>query len=115
DDREPRYDACSLAFGQRKESKGQYEFAGQLLGERVIGYQHNDPQIYSQLVSNGVYLGEGDQGSSDPKTKELLKGVGDWQYLFQFDDSVSALFFLIKKSDLQTSDFDGVWFHLQTT
>lgn len=127
--REPRYEAAAISFA-RKRKKSRFRgwqrphaeivrdyYIGYLLGQQGVAYQLDDPQVCSQLVSHGYNLGNwnSEEGFPDARAEELAKHADEWQYLLQFDDTASALFFLIRKEQLKARDFEDVWFQLQTT
>ena len=81
----------------------------------------NEMELECQLASNGVYCGN-PEGYKDPRVKTLKKGAADWRLLLQVDSDDAAdmmwgdlgrLYFWIRKQDLASGNFDGVWTILQ--
>jgi uncharacterized protein YwqG len=81
--------------------------------------QDADMDLECQLVSNGLYCGD---GCNDPRVKELEKNRDDWILLLQIDtdDDLGMmwgdggmLYFWIKKDDLERLNFENVWMILQ--
>jgi uncharacterized protein YwqG len=91
----------------------------QLLGHP---YQiQTDMAVMSQLVTNGIYMGDGDP-FAQPRARELIEGAGEWRLLLQIDSDDETgmqwsdngmLYFWIKKDDLKNRAFDKCWFALQ--
>ncbi|MFZ1042369.1 MAG: YwqG family protein [Anaerolineales bacterium] len=123
-----------LEYGKSKrEEIDQYinlkDHLQEFLGEgnrinRFLGHpeqQQNDMQIECQLVSHGLYLGDG-SGHDDPKAKELSAGAKDWELLLQIDSDdnakmmwgdVGCIYYWIQREDLQLRNFDSAWMVLQ--
>lgn len=80
----------------------------------------NDMQLEAQLVTNGIYCGDG-SGFDDPRIDALAEDAGQWQLLLQLDsdDRVhmwgdnGMLYFWIRGEDLRAAVFDRVWMTLQ--
>lgn len=92
---------------------------------QMFGYpspvQGNDMDLESQLVSNGIYLGDA-TGYNDSKIKDLEQGRYEWILLLQLDSDddtgmmwgdLGKLYFWIKKEDLKNKNFNNVWMILQ--
>ncbi len=91
---------------------------------RFLGHpeqQQNDMQIECQLVSHGLYLGDG-SGYDDPKAQELSAGTKDWELLLQIDSDdnanmmwgdVGCIYYWIKHEDLLSRNFESAWMILQ--
>ena len=94
--------------------------------ERLLGHPdviQNDMQWECQMVSNGIYCGDGSY-DTDPRYAELVPGSSEWQLLLQLSSSgdedmmwgdEGKLYFWIKKDDLKSLDFEKVWVILQCT
>ena len=83
--------------------------------------QSDEMELECQLVSNGLYCGDG-TGYSDPRAKELESGAKDWKLLLQIDSDddlgmmwgdCGMLYFWIKEEDLKEGRFENVWMILQ--
>ena len=81
----------------------------------------NPIELQAQLVSNGIYCGDGDAYESAEAIR-LASGAADWILLLQLDSEEEAgmmwgdmgrLYFLIHKKDLANGNFDKVWTILQ--
>jgi uncharacterized protein YwqG len=81
--------------------------------------QADNMEFESQLVSNGLYLGN---GYPDSINEELTVSSKDWQLLLQIDTDDEAgmmwgdcgrLYFWIRHQDLAEKDFSNVWMILQ--
>jgi uncharacterized protein YwqG len=91
---------------------------------QMLGHSWNiqdDPRFTAQFASNGMYIGNLSY-KSDPRTPELLKGMNDWQLLWQIDSDerlgfmwgdIGMLYILIKEEALKRGDFSNVWLDLQ--
>lgn len=91
---------------------------------QLFGYPaqiQGDMQLECQLVSNGLYCGDG-SGYNDPRRFELQKGVEDWVLLLQLGSDEIAemmwgdcgrLYFWIRRQDLIERRFDKAWMILQ--
>lgn len=91
---------------------------------KILGHPdqiQSDMQLECQLVSNGLYCGDA-SGYSDPRRKELEKGVKEWRLLLQIDSDENAgmmwgdvgrIYFWIRADDLANKRFDKVWMILQ--
>lgn len=91
---------------------------------RLFGYPdqiQNDMKLECQLVSNGLYCGDG-SGYLDSRRSEIEEGANDWKLLLQIDSEqeigmcwgdVGRLYFWITSSNLKESKFDEVWMILQ--
>lgn len=87
---------------------------------RLLGYPdtiQDDMRIQCQLVSNGI------TEDDDPRAAEQERGAADWLLLLQIDSDASArmrwanngmLYYWIKRTDLQSHDFDKSWLILQS-
>ena len=87
----------------------------------LFGYpspvQGNDMEIYCQLESHGLVAGT-KKTQADPRYKELMASVFDWQLLFQVDSDddtgfmwgdAGMLYFWMRKQDAEALAFDRVW------
>ena len=93
---------------------------------RLLGHPdalQGDMHAESQLVSNGLNLGNGWPDDED-KVKQLLPGVQDWRLLLQLDRDINAemlwgiegrCYFWIQIEALQKRHFENVWFIMQWT
>jgi uncharacterized protein YwqG len=94
---------------------------------QVGGYpepmQDDDMEFQSQLVSNGIYLGDA-KGYHTPLAKSLEPGAASWRLLFQIgsDDKLDfmwgdagMLYFWIREEDARATRFDRTWLILQAT
>jgi uncharacterized protein YwqG len=92
---------------------------------RILGYPdaiQNDMQIECQMVSNGIYYGDG-KPREHPRYKELEPGAEDWELILQLDSEeenakmiwgdVGRVYFWIHKKDLNKLEFEKAWFQLQ--
>lgn len=99
--------------------------SGSGLINRILGYPEQiqgDMQIECQMVSNGIYYGDG-KAHEHPRYKELMPGATDWALLLQLDSEeenaqiiwgdVGRVYFWIHKKSLENREFDKVWFQLQ--
>ena len=104
---------------------GYFEGNGENVEHQIGGYprpvQGDDMELEAQLVSNGVYCGDG-SGYQSEEGKRLSSGAKDWRLLLQFssDDDldvmwgdVGDLYFWVKEQDSQKGDFSDVWLVLQ--
>jgi uncharacterized protein YwqG len=80
-----------------------------------------DMQEECQLASNGVYTGN-PEGYADPRVAGLRAGAAEWHLLFQVDSEdaagmmwgdVGRLYYWMRDSDLQSSNFENCWMVLQ--
>ena len=123
------YDFNDVFFGPDESEDNDifYDIAAEDSGRiihKLFGYPdliQNDIFLECQLVSSGLYCGD-PGGYNDPRAKELKKGVQDWMLLFQIDSDDNAdmmwgdagrVYFAIKKQDLLSGNYDGVWSVLQ--
>ena len=83
--------------------------------------QGDDMELQSQLVSNGVYLGDA-KGYHSPLAKSLESGAASWKLLFQiFSDDrldfmwgdLGLLYFWIREEDARALRFDRAWLIMQ--
>lgn len=95
---------------------------------RMGGYadqlQATDPYLEAQLVSNGLYCGDG-SGYREGKKLGLEEGSANWRLLLQVDtdsrtgmcwgDGDGRIFYMIRESDLRHRNFADVWLILQCT
>ena len=82
-----------------------------------------DLGLNAQLVSNGIYCGDGG-GYEQGRKLGLLDGAADWRLLLQIDSEDRAgmmwgdggrIYFMIHKDDLRRRQFDNVVLILQCT
>jgi uncharacterized protein YwqG len=93
---------------------------------RLLGYPdalQGDMQVESQLVSHGLYLGDGWPRES-ARVEQLLPGAQDWQLLLQLDTDHQAemlwgiegrCYYWIQTKALQKRQFENTWFIMQWT
>ncbi len=99
-------------------------FAGRP-AHHLFGYpspvQDNDMDLECQLVSHGLYCGDG-SGYQDKRRKEWEPGRADWTLLLQLDTDDEThmmwgdggmLYFWIRKDDLKAGRFEDCWMILQ--
>ncbi|MDP2425265.1 MAG: YwqG family protein [Candidatus Izemoplasmatales bacterium] len=112
-------------YNEVLEKKG-YTHGG--YSSKLLGYSDNiqgDMTLECQLVSNGLYCGDG-TGYHSPRRKELEANKNQWKLLFQLDSidekkiqlyfgDMGRLYFYIKEEDLLNGNFDNIWFSLQCT
>lgn len=88
----------------------------QLLGQPVPIQGDNMP-LECQLVSNGLYCGDG-TGYNDPRAEKFQDGAKDWVLLAMIDTDERAgwmwgdggcLYFWIRRDDLRARRFENVW------
>ena len=88
----------------------------QLLGQPVPIQSDNMP-LECQLVSNGLYCGDG-TGYNDPRAEKFQDGAKDWVLLAMIDSDERAgwmwgdggcLYFWIRRDDLRARRFENVW------
>ena len=92
---------------------------------RILGHPEQiqgDMQIECQMVSNGLYYGDG-KLHEHPRYEELKPGSVDWELLLQLDSEednaqmiwgdVGRVYFWIHKRSLANREFDKAWFQLQ--
>jgi len=128
------YSQAAQHAGITKDERERYcEVSGKLWEARqkqgrrlhqVLGHPfqiQTDMALESQMVSNGVYMGDGN-GMSDPRFEKLFDGAVDWRLLFQLDSDPECnmgwsdsgmLYFWIREEDLKKKAFDKCWFVLQ--
>ena len=94
------------------------------LCHRMAGYPdrlQGDLRLEAQLVSHGLYCGDG-TGYQAGKKKKLWAGAKDWELLLQLDSEEAAgmmwgdagrLYYLIHKDDLRERRFEKVWAGLE--
>ena len=79
--------------------------------------QGDDMELEAQLVSNGLYCGNG-TGYKDPRAAELQRGAANWRLLFQFDSDddldvmwgdLGTLFFWVTEAHAREGDFRRAW------
>lgn len=93
---------------------------------RLLGYpalMQADMQVDCEVCASGFDLAEWDIATPD-QVKVSLPGAFDWQLLLQIDTDEQGpgwdwglggrLYFWIRRQDLQSRNFDGVWLKLQT-
>src|SRR5262245_2144150 len=101
------------------------DFSGQeKIEHQLLGHSCNiqgDPRYDAQLASNGVYYGDS-SFKDDPRTLELLRGVNDWQLLWQIDSNddlnmmwgdCGMLYVMVKREALRARDLSAPWLVLQ--
>jgi uncharacterized protein YwqG len=80
-------------------------------------------QVESQLVSHGLYLGDG-WPKDNARVEQLLPGTQDWQLLLQLDTDYEAkmvwgvegrCYYWIQTKALQERQFENTWFIMQWT
>jgi|SRR5579859_4243044 len=86
----------------------------------LLGYPdalQGDMQVESQLVSHGLYFGDG-WPTDQTRVGQLLSGVQDWQLLLQLETDPEAemewgiegrIYYWIQTQALQSRDFENVW------
>ena len=91
---------------------------------RLLGHSNNvqgDMQLEAQLVTNGLYCGDG-TGYNDARAGGLELGAEEWCLLLQLDSDDEAgfmwgdcgmLYYWIRRQDLLARRFDRVWMSLQ--
>jgi uncharacterized protein YwqG len=88
----------------------------QLLGN-AVPIQGDDMPLECQLVSHGLYCGDG-TGYNDPRAEKLGAGAKDWVLLAMIDTDESrgwmwgdggCLYFWIRQEDLKARRFENVW------
>jgi len=91
---------------------------------QLLGHSWNiqdDPRYTAQFASNGVYMGS-PAYKNDPRTPELLKGLDDWQLLWQIDSDDrldfmwgddGMLYIFVKREAVQKADLSSAWLDLQ--
>jgi len=98
---------------------------GNGLINRILGYPEQiqgDMQIECQLVTNGIYFGDG-KAYGHPRFNELKPGSLDWNLLLQLDSEednaqmcwgdVGRVYFWIHKTALANREFEKTWFQFQ--
>jgi uncharacterized protein YwqG len=92
-----------------------------MIGGHPYAVQNANMEDDCQLVSGGIYLGDG-SGCHSASGKALLGQPHDWRLLLQLDSDddagmmwgdVGMLYFWIRASDLAKKDFSKVWMVLQ--
>lgn len=92
----------------------------QLLGN-AVPIQGDNMQLECQLVSNGLYCGDG-RGYNDPRAEKLGDGAKEWVLLAMIDTDEprgwmwgdgGCLYFWIRQEDLKARRFENVWMILQ--
>jgi uncharacterized protein YwqG len=82
-----------------------------------------DVCLEAQLVSNGIYCGDGG-GYARGRKRGISAGASDWRLLLQVDSEERTgmdwgdsgrIYFLIRYGDLRRRRFDNVWLILQCT
>jgi uncharacterized protein YwqG len=93
---------------------------------RLLGHPdalQGDMQVESQLVSHGLYLGNG-WPEDRVQAEQLLSGAQDWQLLLQLDTDPEAemlwgiegrCYYWIETEALLKRHFEDVWFIMQWT
>jgi uncharacterized protein YwqG len=117
DEQRNRYYDMESELGKLRQEHGAR--LHQLLGHP---YQiQTDMAVMSQLVTNGIYMGDGDP-FAQPRARELVEGAGEWRLLLQIDSDDETgmqwsdngmLYFWLRKDDLAAKAFDNCWFALQ--
>lgn len=92
---------------------------------RLLGYPQiiqNDMRSECQLVSNGIYCGDG-TADHDPRAAALLRDSADWRLLLQIDSDedgpgwmwgdAGRLYYWIRRQDLAALNFLKTWLCLQ--
>ena len=105
-------DLCESVFGEKPK-------------HHLFGYpwceQGNLMDLECQLVTHGIYLGDG-EGYQSKEAKKLEKGREEWILLLQLDSDddtdmmwgdLGKLYFWIRREDLKAMRFDEVWMILQ--
>jgi hypothetical protein len=92
----------------------------QLLGH-AVPIQSAEMALECQLVSNGLYCGDG-RGYHDPRAEKLARGSAGWLLLAMIDTGEprgwmwgdgGCLYFWSRRDDLQTGRFENVWMIMQ--
>lgn len=105
-----RFDAIVYEYLERNKPMHQ------LLGNAVPIQGDNMP-LECQLVSNGLYCGDG-TGYNDPRAEKLGAGAKDWVLLAMIDTDEprgwmwgdgGCLYFWIRQEDLKARRFENVW------
>jgi uncharacterized protein YwqG len=83
----------------------------------------NDIRLEAQLVSNGIYCGDG-KGYAKGRKRGLDAGASDWLLLLQVDSEERTgmhfgddgrIYFLIREQELRQRRFENIWLILQCT
>jgi uncharacterized protein YwqG len=83
--------------------------------------QGDEMEFQCQLVTNGLYCGDG-QAYLSAEAERLKPGSADWKLLFQFDSDndldvmwgdCGTLYFWIRQQDSVAGSFDKAWLILQ--
>jgi uncharacterized protein YwqG len=83
--------------------------------------QGDDMEVECQLVSNGIYCGDGN-AYEDEATLELRSGATDWRLLLQFDTDddlnvmwgdCGTLYFWVREQEARDGNFSNAWAILQ--
>lgn len=83
--------------------------------------QNPEMDVECQLVTNGLYCGDG-SGYNDPRVAKLKEAAGDWSLLFQMDTDdelnimwgdAGMIYFWVRRDDARKLKFDNTWVILQ--
>lgn len=105
-----RFDAIVYEYLERNKPMHQ------LLGN-AVPIQSGDMALECQLVSHGLYCGDG-RGYNDPRAEKLGAGAKDWVLLAMIDTDEprgvmwgdgGCLYFWIRQEDLKARRFANVW------
>ncbi|MEO6889539.1 MAG: YwqG family protein [Ktedonobacteraceae bacterium] len=147
---EQHYQACALTFSTEMtlppcdsspidalrlsaQERASYQDVLEKMEKRASGPLHRllghpdalqgDMQTECQLVSHGLYFGNGWPDEKE-RVEQLLKGAQDWQLLLQLDTDPEAemlwgiegrCYYWIQTQALQARNFENVWFIMQWT
>jgi uncharacterized protein YwqG len=116
--------AMSDGESDRLSEMAEAEFRGQPK-HQMFGFpspvQGDEMEMECQLVSNGIYCGNGD-AQDTPGARDLAAGASEWRLLLQLDSDRQAammwgdgglLYFWIRESDARLGNFENVWMILQ--
>ncbi len=124
---DPQAESPALVWSPADEKQYETFYAGfpsraarSVAQHRLLGHPdtiQDDMRGQCQLVANGV------TSATDPRAEALLKDSAEWQLLLQVDSDAALhtqwgntgmLYFWIRRTDLLSRNFDGVWVVLQS-